>query len=259
MNVVLPISALVVKEMYRRKDFYVVFVLTAVITVLMGSVSFFNDASMARYLKELCLFLVWVSLLFISVGAAARQLPAEREQRTIFPLLAKPVSRWQLIFGKFLGCWWSAGLALLVFYVFFAVLSGTREHHWPLGSYLQAATLHWVLLGVVIALVMLGSLVFTAPSSNATICVVVIVGMLFLARYLNRIALQQPEPLSSLLYALYFILPHLEFFDVRDLVIHNRPPVPWWAWGVASAYGLAYIAFFLGAAWLAFRKKRLST
>ncbi len=259
MNVVFCISALVVKELYRRKDFYVVFVLTALITLMMGSISFFNDSSMARYLKELCLFLVWVSLLFISVGAAARQLPAEREQRTIFPLLAKPVSRWQLIFGKFLGCWWSTGLALMSFYVFFVILSGTREHEWPLASYLQAATLHWVLLGIIIAMVMLGSLVFAAPSSNATISVVSIVGLMFLARYLNKIALQQPEPLSSLIYALYFIIPHLEFFDVRDLIIHHRAAIPWWAWSVAVVYGLAYVAMFLGATWLIFRKKRLST
>ena len=41
--------------------------------------------------------------LVIAIGTAARQIPAERENRTIFPLLAKPVSRWQVILGKFFG------------------------------------------------------------------------------------------------------------------------------------------------------------
>src|SRR5512133_732820 len=104
MNTVLALSGVVIKELYRRKDFYVLFVLTAVITLLMGSISFFNDAKIARYLKDVCLLLIWISALVIAIATTARQIPAEKENRTIFPLLAKPVSRGQLIAGKFLGC-----------------------------------------------------------------------------------------------------------------------------------------------------------
>ena len=42
-NNVLAIAGVVITEMYRRKDFYVLFVLTALITLVMGSVSFFNQ------------------------------------------------------------------------------------------------------------------------------------------------------------------------------------------------------------------------
>ena len=127
----------------------------------------------------------------------ARQIPAERENRTIFPLLAKPVTRGQVILGKFAGCWLACGLALVVFYLFFGVVSGTREHHWPLLNFFQALWLQWVMLGVVVALVLLGSVVFTAPSSNATISFIVVLGILILGRYLNQVALQQPEPLRT--------------------------------------------------------------
>ncbi|HVV73403.1 MAG TPA: hypothetical protein VHI52_18165, partial [Verrucomicrobiae bacterium] len=87
MNTVFALAGVVIKELYRRKDFYVLFIFTALITLVMGSVTFFHDASIARYLKEICLLLVWVSALVIAIGAGARQLPAERENRTIFPLL----------------------------------------------------------------------------------------------------------------------------------------------------------------------------
>ena len=127
MNTVLAISGIVIKELYRRKDFYVLFVLTAVITLLMGSINFFNDDKIVRYLKDLVLLLIWISSLFIAIGTTARQLPAERENRTIFPLLAKPVTRAQIILGKFAGCWLACGLTLLVFYLFFGVVSGARE------------------------------------------------------------------------------------------------------------------------------------
>ena len=138
MNTILALTSVVIKELYRRKDFYVLFVLTALITLLMGSVSFFNDAKIVRYVKEIALLLIWVSALVIAIATTARQIPAERENRTIFPLLAKPVTRGHVILGKFTGCWLACGLTLMVFYLFFAVVSGTREHYWPLGNLLQA-------------------------------------------------------------------------------------------------------------------------
>ena len=101
MNNVLALAGVVIKELYRRKDFYVLFVLTAVITLMLGSVKFFNDDRIVRFLKDACLLLIWISSLVIAITTTARQIPEERESRTIFPLLAKPVSRAELIMGKF--------------------------------------------------------------------------------------------------------------------------------------------------------------
>jgi ABC-type transport system involved in multi-copper enzyme maturation permease subunit len=259
MNAPFAIAGVVIREVYRRKDFYVLFVLTGVLTVALGSANFFNDKSIVRYLKEVCLLFVWISALVIAVTTAARQIPAERENRTIFPLLAKPVSRWDVIVGKFLGSWAAGGFALVVFYVFFAVISGSREHSWPLSHYFQALWLHWIFLGIVISFVLFGSVVFAAPSSNATISFVIILAILTLARHLNRIAISQPPPLGFILSTLYYLLPHLEFFDVRDLIVHESPLIPWWAVGVATLYGWFYTAAFLVLGWLKFRRLSLQT
>jgi Cu-processing system permease protein len=259
MRTVLALAGVVIKELYRRKDFYVLFVLTALITLLMGSINFFHDRGIVRYLKEICLLLIWVSALVIAIVTAARQIPAERENRTIFPLLAKPVSRGQVIVGKFAGCWLACGLALFLFYLFFGVISGAREHHFPLLQYAQALWMQWVMLGIVVAFVIFGSLVFAAPSSNATISFVLIFGILFLGRYLNQVALQQSEPLRTVVYALYYLLPHLEWFDLRSFVIYEHSIVGWTDCGLATLYGGVYMAFLLFAAWLVFRRKPLNT
>ncbi len=258
MNTVLALSGVVIKEMCRRKDFYVLFVLTAVITLVMGSVNFFGDAKIVRYLKDICLLLIWISALVIAITTTARQIPAERESRTIFPLLAKPVSRGQVILGKFLGCWLACGMALLVFYVFFGVISGSREHEWPFLQYFQAFWLQWTMLGVVVGMVLLGSVVFTAPSSNATILFIVVVGIIALGRHLNQVALQQPEPLGTLVYAVYFLIPHLEWYDVRDLVIYNQHQLGWLDCGLATVYAAAYVAMLLFATGMVFRRKSLN-
>jgi ABC-type transport system involved in multi-copper enzyme maturation permease subunit len=258
MNTILAIAGVAIKELYRRKDFYVLFVLTAVITLLMGSVSFFHDTRMVRYVKDIALMLIWISALVIAIVTTARQIPAERENRTIFPLLAKPVTRWQVILGKFAGCWLACGLALIVLYVFFVIVSGTREHHWPLLNYCQAMWLQWVMLGIVIAFVLFGSVIFAAPSSNATISFILVLGILILGRYLNQVALKEPEPLKSFVYGLYFLIPHFEWYDVRDLVVYDQHLVGWLDCGLATLYAALYMGIFLLCAWLVFRRKPLN-
>ncbi len=249
------ISGVVILELYRRKDFYVLFILTALITLAMGSLNFFNEAKLVRYLKELCLFLIWVSSLIMAITTAARQIPAERENRTIFPLLAKPVTRNHLVFGKFLGCWLASGLALSLFYFFFSVLSGARENAWPILNYFQALTLHWFMLGVVIAMTLCGSMLFAAPSSTNTITFIVVAGILLLGRHLNKVALQMEGLGQTLLYAVYYLIPHLEIFDVRDLLIHNAGLIPWPIWFGGLGYAAVYAGLALVIACLLFKRK----
>jgi len=259
MNNIFAVAGVVIKELYRRKDFYVLFILTIVICVIMASVNIFNDNQIIRYLKELCLLLIWISSLVIAITTTARQIPAEREQRTLLPLLAKPLSRAQLIFGKFLGCWLACGLVLVCFYIFFGALAASREHTWPLLNYFQAAFLHWIMLGVVIALTLLGSLVFAAPSSNSTICFVIVTSIMCIGRYLDAVALSLPEPRRSIVYSLYYAIPHLEIpFEMRNLIVHDWPLIGWNFVALDALYLLAYTAVFLVAACLVFRRKAVN-
>ena len=259
MKNIFAVAGVVIKELYRRKDFYVLFILTIVICVIMASVNIFNDVKIVRYLKELCLLLIWISSLVIAITTTARQIPAEREQRTLLPLLAKPMTRTQLIFGKFLGCWLACGLVLICFYIFFGALAASREHAWPLLNYFQAAFLHWMALGVVVALSLLGSLIFAAPSSNSTICFVIVATILCVGRYLDIIAVSVAEPFRSVLYAVYFAVPHVEIpFEMRNLIVHDWPLIEWKFIGLDAIYLLAYAAAFLIAACLVFRRKAVN-
>jgi ABC-type transport system involved in multi-copper enzyme maturation permease subunit len=257
-STVAALAGVVIKELYRRKDFYVLFVLTALVTLVMGSVNFFHESGVVRYLRVISLLLIWISALVIAVATTARQIPAEQENRTIFPLLAKPVTRGEVIVGKFAGCWLACGLALLVFYVFFGIINGSRQGNWPVGHYLIAMWLHWMMLGIVVALVLLGSVVFSAPSANATICLVVVAGILLLGRNLNQLALQQPEPMRTVVYALYFLIPHLEWYDLRAFVTYDHPMPPLSDCAGATVYAGVYIVMLLYATWLVFRRKPLT-
>ena len=105
---------------------------------------------------------------------------------------------------------------------------------------------------------LLGSVVFAAPSSTVTIIFVVVAGILFLGRHLNTIALHHAEPLRSIIYTIYFIIPHLELFDVRERLVNDWGLVNWLDCGLALLYGVAYTALFLVLTWLGFRRKSLT-
>ena len=259
MKNILAVAGVVIKELYRRKDFYVLFVLTALLTLAAAAMNFFHDDKIVRYVKDICLLLIWVSALLVAIVTTARQIPAEREARTIFPLLAKPVSRGQVIAGKFLGCWLATGVALFVFYFFFAIITGSREQIWPLMVYLQALWMQWAMLAVVIAMVLLGSIYFAAPSSTITICFIVVAGILGLGTHLHTVALQQPEPMQTVLTLVYYLMPHLEWYDLRDFVVYDMGLVSWPAFVLATLYAAVWTGIFLLLAWFGFRRKNLTT
>ena len=47
MNTIFALAGVVIKDLYRRKDFYVLFVLTALLTLLAGSTTFFEEIGRA--------------------------------------------------------------------------------------------------------------------------------------------------------------------------------------------------------------------
>ncbi len=217
-NNVFAIAGVVIKEMYRRKDFYVLFVLMVVITIMLGSVSFFNDDRIVRYLKDACLLLIWISSLVIAITTAARQIPAERESRTIFPLLAKPVGRGEFVAGKFLGCWLACGIgAGGRFTSFSAVIVGLARTH-AAGAGLYA--------GHVAALDLPGHCRGPGFAGLGRLHRALVqrhhlfhcrAGHLVRRRASQRVALQMRGFRGTVVYAIYYAIPHLEWYDVREL------------------------------------------
>lgn len=92
-------------ETLRRKDFYVLLIfmgLFALGTVVMRLVGV-EDAATALFLLNLGMSAAATLAAILTLLTAARQIPNELEDRTIYPLLAKPVSRFEFIVGKWLA------------------------------------------------------------------------------------------------------------------------------------------------------------
>jgi hypothetical protein len=116
-----------------------------------------------------------------------------------------------------------------------------------------------MMLGVVVAMALLGSIYFAAPSSTVTICFILVAGILFAGGHLQKIALNQAEPMQTIVFIIYFIIPHLEWYDLRDFVVYNHDPISWVKIFQATLMAVGYSGIFLFLTWLGFKRKSLST
>jgi len=249
------LAGLAVLELYRRKDLVVVFVLSAVILLPLTFLTPFGVTGASRYVNELALLLVWLFSLVIGLGVSARLFPPEFESRTIYPMLAKPVGRGTILIGKYVGALAAAVSALAVFYVAYGVLTGIRQGIWFPVVLIQAFVLHVGFLIIVTALGLTGSLLLT-PSANLTMSGLLIVGMLFFGQQLPSFAATQTLPGRTVLTLIHWLGPHVEFFDLRQRVVHAWPPIEWGVCGIVFVYAVGYAAVCLALAAAVFRNKR---
>ena len=249
------LSVLSVLELYRRKDLIVVFVLASVILLPLAFFAPFGVSGAGRYMNEVALLLVWLFSAVIGLRVSARLFPPEFESRTVFPLLAKPVRRGTVLAGKYLGGLAASLSALAVFYLAYGVLAGVRQGVWFGVVLWQAFLLHAGFIVVLTALGLLGSLVLTA-SANLTFCGLLTVGMLAFGQRLPALAQAQPAPGRWVLGVIQWVAPHLEFFDLRQRLVHDWPPVGWGVCLMVLAYGMAYAGVCLAlAAWVLRRRR----
>lgn len=242
-------------ELWRRNDIFALVLLGLALMVPLSMASPFGADGASRYLDEAALLLVWGFSLFIALGSGQRLLAPEFEARTIYPLLAKPISRGRLLVGKYLGALAASWSALAFFYVLFVgsvlIRGGAFAAELP-----QALALHFAFIALAVAVSLLGSLLMSA-SANCALSSIVLVGMFFFGRRLPEYADGLNPALAWLVKAVYAIAPHAEFFDMRQRLVHGWGAVGWPVFAAVLCYALVYIAVLLGLASLALRRRRL--
>ena len=243
-------------DLWRRKDMIVVFLLSALILAPLLFFAPFGLTGAERYVNELALLLIWIFSLVIALGVSARLFPTEFEHRTVYPLLAKPVSRVTVLTGKLLGGVFATWTALAALYAAFALLAGFRGGGWFPAIWWQALVLHAAGMVVLCGLSLLGSFLLTA-SANLTLCGLAAAGMLLCGARLPALIASQPAPANDFLWLVNFLGPHTEFFDLRQRLIHGWEPIPWHVCLAVWGYAVCYAGACLALAAAMFRMKKL--
>jgi len=109
----------------------------------------------------------------------------------------------------------------------------------------------------VAAIALLGSLLMT-PAANMSIVILLVLGIWTVGEFLSQVAARTSGLFGWLIYGLYYAIPHLEIFDIRERIIHGWETVPAGALALASLYAPVYVALLLSAAALLFRRKPLN-
>jgi ABC-type transport system involved in multi-copper enzyme maturation permease subunit len=251
------IAQITILETLSRKHVYVLLMILVAVYYGFGRIEFFNLGVAASFVKLIPVTGVALFGAIIATFAAARQVPAEITQRTIFPLLAKPVTRFEFLAGKFLGvCIVMAVAVSALSGAFQLVLAGKGIHLNRI--YWQAVVLLVLQLSVFVAIVIALS---TVMHRDATIV------MGFLLYYLLGSA---GSTLEDLLYAdafpsqirwfyqgLLYIIPRLDLFNISKAILHDVEPRSWSIVLPFVAYAFCCCTAILSIGALAFRRKDL--
>ncbi|RJP18009.1 MAG: hypothetical protein C4520_15090 [Candidatus Abyssobacteria bacterium SURF_5] len=248
----LAIGRAVLLEAIRRKDIYVILILSSIIIAVTGVFNAFDVPELRKFMIDVSLSSINVFIVIIAVLVSARQLPYELEHRTLYPMLAKPVGRFQFLVGKFLGAVELSSATLAMFLTVAAIVF--IGFGIPLsGMFFQYMYLKWISLFLICSMTLCLSLVLT-HAANVTISLLLCMGASMFTRTATIVHDSLNPWQQKLITAAYWIFPHLDLFDVSKRVIHGWPPAPAWALAAMTLYALSYTVIFLVLGHLRFRR-----
>lgn len=244
----------VVLEAVRRKDLWVVAILGFLIISAAGALGFFGIAGLEVFAKDLAFTVLGVFSTILAVITASRMIPDEIRNRTLYPLLARPISRLDLLVGKLCGAicvTWIAFLALVALTAVALAMFHVR-FDWVMAQYVVAKMLGLALLCSL-------SLALSAcmtPSAAATMSFVLAFGGAMIVRALGLAFEGASPPMRVAFKLINFGLPQLHLFDFGARAANvGWPPVPLWVMGALTAYAAVYSGTMVAVAWLRFRRQ----
>jgi hypothetical protein len=255
MERLLGIAQVTVLESVRRKDPYVVLILGFAIVLGAGLFNQFGIEGLEKFVKDVALTVTNMLCIVICVVAAARQLPVEISNRTLYPLLAKPVSRTTVFLGKYVGVGLMSSAVVILFWVelqilfmAFGISSGAIFFQ---AMYLRILSM-WLIAAVVVTLSL-----FLTHGANVTVSLLLSLAMSTFANTILAVHGELQGAARWIAEGLYWVVPHLELFDLSKKVIHDWPSIPMGALAALTAYAVLYAVLFVALGAWRFRRTAL--
>ena len=271
--------------------------LGAAIIIIFAALPFFTLGEDTVMFKSVALDVVLLLVLIATLFATSKSIYEEIEDRTMLTLMSKPVEKWQVLVGKYLGIVCAALLAIVVLGTVLILstwwripgdnqmnpnsldervleaLFNMRMMH--IAGLIPALILMWLQISVLAAI---SVAISTRVSLVVNLPVVII---LYIAGNLTRFLFPLSGPplaergpiVKGFAYIISLILPYLEVFDLRHKTVYSRIKIAgtqlaqdaqavglgeiWQYTGVAFLYAIAYAAFALTLGMLLFQTREL--
>jgi ABC-type transport system involved in multi-copper enzyme maturation permease subunit len=252
MSRLLAVAANTFRETVRERVLYnLVFfaILMTLSGLLLGQLSIRQDEKIIKDVGLAAMdFFGTLIAVFIGVGLVSKEI----ERRSLYPLLAKPLSRDELFLGKFAGLAFTLLVNLAVMTAgLYATLVLTGRPADPL----VLAAVYPIYLGLVLVVAL--AMLFSTVSSSSALASVFTVGVVVAGRFtdvirnMREVAPGVPPWAIDLVYAL---LPNFRNFDFKDRVAYGDavpPAVLLWV----TVYGAVYVAAVLAIGLASFRSR----
>lgn len=227
-------------ENVRDKVLYGILVfafLFTTFTLFLGSISLGENLHVVRSMGLAGMYLFG---LLVTIFLATALVFKELEHKTVYFILSKPVSRWQMVVGKFGGLFASVALSVVgMLAVYLAVV-------WHQGGGFDHGALVVVLYQLFELALIISLSIFFSTYARPLASVVYVVLFLYIGHSLGLLLTIAKDSaiLNNLSVGLYYVLPNLEKFNVREIVLHGSLPSPE---GTAAVfvYAVLYVALLL--------------
>lgn len=259
------VAQAVFKESVRDRVPYSMVAFAVLIIAASYLISQLTAGQDMKILKDLGLAAIAVFGLLIAVFIGINLVSKEVERRSVFAVLAKPLSRSQFILGKYFGLALTLVVNLSVMTLaFYAVLlyvdlttDALLKATWPAPALDPRLVIAVVLIVAELMLVTAIALffsTFSSPLLSALLTLGVWVAGHFNADLRNFEAVLDVRPVALLARAVYYLLPNLAPFNIRAEVVHGVP-VPASQVALTLAYAAVYITILLLGAIAVFRRR----
>jgi ABC-type transport system involved in multi-copper enzyme maturation permease subunit len=264
--------------------------LGAAILIIFGALPFFTLGEDTVMFKAVGLDIILLLVLIATLFATSKSIFEEIEDRTMLTLMSKPVQKWEVLIGKYLGIITSALMAVVILGVIFCVAVWVRipedyliraktvearelQRLWDLralhvSGLIPSLVLVWLQVSVLAAIGVALSTRFSLVVNLPAVILLYIAGNL--ARFLP--ATGEGGLTVKLLWGVSQFLPFLQVFDLREHTVYGQMRVPgthfaeigtinvsavWGYVGIALLYAIAFSTFALAAGMLSFSRREL--
>lgn len=237
----------------RRNRVTTIVLVFALVMILFSTVSMsLTVSTFDRVMTDFGLGVMGLISAFLTVFLASGLVPKEIERRTIFMVLAKPMSRSTFIVGRYLG-------NVLTISVITISMSGLFVLQ-MLGQHAQLHHTHFAaIIGLLLQVVLLSAVAFVfAAFSSQFVTAIASVSIYFLGHLapdLYTMASRSESPVLGWIgKALYYVIPNLDRLSFTARATYNDP-VTAGELGGATLYALAYAAVMLALACALFERR----
>lgn len=255
MRPVLIIAKMTILENSRKQVFHVLCLLMLAVIAASTLLTIYTEGVKLKILKDLCMTVISFGGAALSIALASGSLPNDIENRTIHPILARPITRAQYIAGKFLGTFATVAVGVIAMSLVFGALIYYYQH--SVDMFLPTAVAYALIEVAVIIGFTTTISTFASPALTSMIAFLAYLMGSIKVGYLGGMLERSDSAFAKTVGGImYHILPNLEVFNMKVPLVHvNAVPVEYMV--QVAIYGVLYAGFALLIAYLMFAKREV--